>query len=169
MGFPGGSVVKNRTTIQEMQETRVQSLDREDLLEEGMATHSNILAWVAWRIPWTEEPWGHQELDTTEAVEHTRMHVDTFLNRPSLIFPTTCEGDLSNLFHRRECAVKQLEELPMTTAVSVVGLGLLKPKLCDLETYTYSSHYIQRNPSSDVLGVSFCSECLFRHHKNLQL
>ena len=27
----------------------------EDLLEEGMATHSNILAW---RIPWTEEPGG---------------------------------------------------------------------------------------------------------------
>ena len=35
------------------QETRVQSLGWEDLLEEGMATHSNILAW---RIPWTEEP-----------------------------------------------------------------------------------------------------------------
>ena len=32
---------------------RVQSLDQEDPLEEGMATHSSILAW---RIPWTEEP-----------------------------------------------------------------------------------------------------------------
>ena len=31
----------------------VQSLGREDLLEEEMATHSSILAW---RIPWTEEP-----------------------------------------------------------------------------------------------------------------
>ena len=31
------------------------SLDREDPLEEGMATHSSILAW---RIPWTEEPGG---------------------------------------------------------------------------------------------------------------
>ena len=31
----------------------VQSLDQEDPLEEGMATHSSILAW---RIPWTEEP-----------------------------------------------------------------------------------------------------------------
>ena len=31
----------------------VQSLDWEDPLEEGMATHSNILAW---RIPWREEP-----------------------------------------------------------------------------------------------------------------
>ena len=38
-----------------VQETRVQSLDQEDPLEKGMATHSSILAW---RIPWTEEPGG---------------------------------------------------------------------------------------------------------------
>ena len=31
----------------------VRSLGQEDPLEEGMATHSSILAW---RIPWTEEP-----------------------------------------------------------------------------------------------------------------
>ena len=31
----------------------VQSLGQENALEEGMETHSNILAW---RIPWTEEP-----------------------------------------------------------------------------------------------------------------
>ena len=36
-----------------MQETRVQSLGREDLLEKGMATHSSILAW---KIPRLEEP-----------------------------------------------------------------------------------------------------------------
>ena len=36
-----------------MQETWVQSLDWEDLLEKGMATHSSILAW---KIPLTEEP-----------------------------------------------------------------------------------------------------------------
>ena len=36
-----------------MQETWVQYLRQEDPLEEGMATHSSILAW---RIPWTEEP-----------------------------------------------------------------------------------------------------------------
>ena len=36
-----------------MQKTQVQSLDCEDPLEKGMATHSSILAW---RIPWTEEP-----------------------------------------------------------------------------------------------------------------
>ena len=36
-----------------MLETGVPSLGQEDLLEEGMATHSSILAW---RIPWTEKP-----------------------------------------------------------------------------------------------------------------
>ena len=36
-----------------MQETWVQSLGWEDLLEKEMATHSSILAW---KIPWTEEP-----------------------------------------------------------------------------------------------------------------
>ena len=42
-----------------MQETQVQSLDQEDSLEKGMATHSSILAW---RIPWTEEPGGLQSM-----------------------------------------------------------------------------------------------------------
>ena len=36
-----------------MQETQVQSLGQEDLLEKEMATHSSILAW---KIPWREEP-----------------------------------------------------------------------------------------------------------------
>ena len=36
-----------------MQETWVQSLGREDLLEKEMATHSSIFAW---KIPWTEGP-----------------------------------------------------------------------------------------------------------------
>ena len=40
-----------------MQETWVQSLDRENPLEKGTATHSSILAW---RIPWTEKPDGLQ-------------------------------------------------------------------------------------------------------------
>ena len=43
-------MVKNPPTIQE---TRVQPLSWEDLLEEKMATHSSILDE---RIPWTEEP-----------------------------------------------------------------------------------------------------------------
>ena len=43
-------IVKNPLV---MQETKVQSLRWEDLLERGMATHSSILAW---KIPWTEQP-----------------------------------------------------------------------------------------------------------------
>ena len=42
-------------------------------LEEGMVTHSSILAW---RIPWTEKPGGLRstESDTTEATEHEQKH-----------------------------------------------------------------------------------------------
>ena len=53
----------------------VQSLGWEEALEEGMATHFNILAW---RIPWTEEPGliqGHKQLNTTEAPQHACMHI----------------------------------------------------------------------------------------------
>ena len=39
--------------LPKMQETQVQSLGQEDLLEKEMAIHSSILAW---KIPWTEEP-----------------------------------------------------------------------------------------------------------------
>ena len=59
MGFLGGSVVKNSSAVQEMQQTRVQSLGQEDPLEKEMATHSSVLAW---EIPRTEEPGGLQSL-----------------------------------------------------------------------------------------------------------
>ena len=54
-----------------MQETQE---SREVSLEEGMATHSSVLAW---KIPWTEEPGGYrpgscEESDTTEGTEHAR-------------------------------------------------------------------------------------------------
>ena len=55
--------------MQETSETWVRSLGWEDPLEEGMATHSRILAW---RISWTEgsgglQSMGGKELDMTEA------------------------------------------------------------------------------------------------------
>ena len=62
IGFPGGSVVKNTTEIQDL----VHSLDWEDPLEKGMSSHSSILPW---KIPWTEEsgrlqPMGSQKSQT---------------------------------------------------------------------------------------------------------
>ena len=47
------SPVAWRPAMQKVQETQAQFLGWEDPLEEGLATHSNILAW---RIPWTVEP-----------------------------------------------------------------------------------------------------------------
>ena len=62
-------VVKNLPAIQEKQETQVQSLLGEDPREEGLATHSSILAWG---IPRTEDSGrlqsiGSQRADMTEA------------------------------------------------------------------------------------------------------
>ena len=50
----------------DLRETRVGSLDQEDPLDEGMATHSSILAW---RIPWAEEP-GRLQLIRSQSVRH---------------------------------------------------------------------------------------------------
>ena len=56
-------LVKN---LPAMQETWVQSLGQEDPLEEGMATHSSVLAW---RIPWAEEP-GELQSIVLQRVRH---------------------------------------------------------------------------------------------------
>ena len=53
--FPGDSVIKNLTAMQEMQDIQVSSLGQEDALEKEMATHSSIFAW---EIPWAEKPGG---------------------------------------------------------------------------------------------------------------
>ena len=50
------NTVKNLPAVQE---TWVRFLGWKDILEEGMAAHSGILAW---RIPWTEEPGGLQSM-----------------------------------------------------------------------------------------------------------
>ena len=67
--FPGDSTVKNPPAIQETLEVLVRSLGREDPLEEGMTTHSRILAW---RIPWTEEP---GRLHTVQGVAQSRTRL----------------------------------------------------------------------------------------------
>ena len=59
-GFPGVSANKESA----MQETGLQSLGQEDLLEKGMATNSSILAW---RIPWTKELDGLQSMELQRA------------------------------------------------------------------------------------------------------
>ena len=53
--------VKNLPAMQEVQEMQVWPLGWEDPLEEGMATHSSILAW---RTPWKEKPGGLQSKES---------------------------------------------------------------------------------------------------------
>ena len=62
LGFPGGARGKDAGDIRH----EVSSLGQEDLLEEGMATHSSILAWG---IPWTEGPGGLQSIGS-QRVRH---------------------------------------------------------------------------------------------------
>ena len=71
-----------------MQETQVQSLGWEGPLEEGMATHSRILAWS---IPWTEEPGGLRPTGL-QSVRHDREHSTAYrYTCISIIVPTQCE------------------------------------------------------------------------------
>ena len=55
---------KNLSIMQETEETWVQSLGREDHLEDGMAAYSGILAWI---LPWTEEAGGLQSMGSLSA------------------------------------------------------------------------------------------------------
>ena len=60
---------------------QVQSLGQEDPLREGMATHSNILAW---EIPWTEEPGGLMYLPT---LQYFKVRGILAIKRISINFP----------------------------------------------------------------------------------
>ena len=54
LGIAWASLVAQMVkSLPAVQETHIQSLGWEGPLEEGMATHSRVLAW---KIPWTEEP-----------------------------------------------------------------------------------------------------------------
>ena len=69
-------MVKNLPTVQE---TRVQTLGREDPLEKGMATHSSSLAW---EIPWQRNLagdglYGRKELDTIDRLTLSLSIINT--------------------------------------------------------------------------------------------
>ena len=78
--------VKNPPAMQKTQEMWVQFLGGEDSLEEGMATHSSILAW---EIPWTEEPGGLQSTGSQSwahrAQQHTRLVGQKLLRQMELL------------------------------------------------------------------------------------
>ena len=61
-------VAQSVKNLPAMRKTWVQSLDLEDPVEKGMATHSCMLAW---RIPWTEEP-GRLQSVGSQRVGHNK-------------------------------------------------------------------------------------------------
>ena len=59
-----------------MQETWARSLGQGDPLQEGMATHSSILAW---KIPWVEKPGRLQSVGVTKSWTQLSMHTGLFM------------------------------------------------------------------------------------------
>ena len=89
--------VKNRPAVQE---TQVRSLGQEDPLEEGMATHSNNLAW---RIPWTEEPGGLQSIGSQSLTQlkPVSLHTCTHLFFGCVALPSQLDIKFSSLSLKR--------------------------------------------------------------------
>ena len=123
-------MVKNLLPMQKTEETRVQSLSREDPLEEEMATHSSILAW---EIPWTEKPgslWGHKELDITEHSTAKGSDCDSPRGICSFTSFFLCDAgcgvgvtDFSGLFRLVSRSLQREEKIPSHPLV----LRLVKP------------------------------------------
>ena len=114
-------MVKNPLT---MQETGVWSLSSEDPLEEGMATHSSILAW---EIPWTEEPRGLQSMGL-QRVGHD-WAADTILFYPKL-----------GTYHMEE-GWKLGEEKPVEVPEKLICLlwARIRMDIGDLEDFLFFS------------------------------
>ena len=74
MGFPGGASGNNLSASRRHKKCGFDPLGWEDLLEEGMATHSSLLAE---RSPWTEEPGGLQSMGSQTRLKQlsTRTHI----------------------------------------------------------------------------------------------
>jgi len=92
-------MVKNLPPVQE---TQVQSLGQEDALEEGMATHSSILAW---RSPWTEEPGGLQSMESQRVGHNWVNNAHTKLG-------------FINIYEQRQCVAV------------ILDLGVMETKRC---------------------------------------
>ena len=84
-----------------MQETWVQSLGQEDPLEEGMATHSSILAW---RIPWREEPGGLQPMGS-KRVGHDWATEHASTEDQRVLFEYMEESHVDTLFLKWNCFI----------------------------------------------------------------
>ena len=121
-------MVKN---LPEMQETRVPSLDQEDPLEKGMATHSNILSW--W-IPMSRGAWratvlGVTKSQTQQSTYH--LHFSKAKQSKRAIFKALLELRCYRKFTlgRRDCGLRSAEKRLRNAGVRFDLLSLKLRKL----------------------------------------
>ena len=103
MQAPGG--------LQESQVTRVRSLGWDDPLEEGMATHSSILAW---RIQWTEEPGGRQSIGQQSWTGLNQFSMAcTHIHQDNPFRPPLCSWSEVALHHyaKKKCTFSSVQSL----------------------------------------------------------
>ena len=102
-----------------MQETQVQSLGWEGLLEKEMATHSGTLAW---RIPWTEEPgWLLYNIGLISELHQQGLTTGVHVSPPSKIsLPAPTDSHLSRLL--QSPSLRSLSNTAKRRGVSVSAL-----------------------------------------------
>ena len=114
-GFPGGSAVKNPPAVQEM---GVRCLGWEDSLEEGMATHSSILAW---EIPRTEEP------DELQSMGSQRAGHDCTTKHQQAASSSLCKY-YGIEWNHQGCTQRAPGRRPLSSHKTKMGLKELKTK-----------------------------------------
>ena len=139
-----------------MQETRAQSLGREDSLEKRMAAHSCILAW---KIPWTEEPGGPQctglQSGTTEWLACTHTGWTATYHSPINLGLSILPETQINLFWKRKW--KQRKRLSMTKRSRLVfpHFGFSNDNILPLfETSRILAHRVPLNQPT-MLEITF--------------
>ena len=132
-------MVKNLPSMQEPQELQGRSLCWEDSLENGMATHSSILAW---RIPWSEEPGRLQfmwckELNMTEVTEQCILECIFRVNLMYVLHTVLCLPFLSPVLYRFSLAVlymavciHQSQSPDLSHPLSLLGVHTFVVHIC---------------------------------------
>ena len=137
--------------MQEMQETQVWSLAREDSLETGMATHSST---CAWRILWTEEPGRLQSMVAKNRTRIKQLSTQTHIVSVHLIL-TICAITSCLLMGR----VTE-QRIWLTSGWSQNQILIDSGKGASLPIRTWKVHILSPSPSAHLWVPWECSSSL---------
>ena len=149
-------VAQTVTRLPTIQETQVQSLGQEDLLEKEMATHSSILAW---KIPWMEEP-SRLSFMGSQRVGHywatSLLYIWKFVKdvMPSHLLILSCISCNKGILHNHSSNIK-ISKLIMTHCYHLI----LDPNQVLPNTSVIS--FIRKRSSSESCTVFSCHASLF--------